>query len=258
MLLVTGRSAGALLRARARRAAGRERGARSIESLEWADWSDDSRSRDCVSNGIARRDRGQGLADRWDGGVPGRRLSTGPLSRAAVASPARAEADCRRDEAPRVRRPVSGAGTGLPDRGALKAKPARARRCDRGERAHGLLLVETLAHFGVDATIVGQIAGPRVVRYELQLAPGHEGLEGRALKDDLSYALATTEIRILAPIPGKQAVGVEVPNLSPSIVTLGDIFGRSPGLGEPACRCGSARTSPATPCGPTWRGCRTC
>ena len=71
-----------------------------------------------------------------------------------------------------------------------------------------------LAHFGVEATIVGQIAGPRVTRYELQLAPGTKVSKVAALKDDLSYALATTEIRILAPIPGKQAVGVEVPNLS--------------------------------------------
>ena len=52
-------------------------------------------------------------------------------------------------------------------------------------------------------------------------------------KDDLSYALATTEIRILAPIPGKQAVGVEVPNLSPKLVTLGDIFGDMPGQASP-------------------------
>ena len=55
----------------------------------------------------------------------------------------------------------------------------------------------------------------------------------RALKDDLSYALATTEIRILAPIPGKQAVGVEVPNLSPKLVTLGDIFGDLPATASP-------------------------
>ena len=53
------------------------------------------------------------------------------------------------------------------------------------------------------------------------------------LKDDLSYALATTEIRILAPIPGKQAVGVEVPNLSPKLVTLGDIFGELPATASP-------------------------
>jgi S-DNA-T family DNA segregation ATPase FtsK/SpoIIIE len=54
-----------------------------------------------------------------------------------------------------------------------------------------------------------------------------------SLKDDLSYALATTEIRILAPIPGKQAVGVEVPNLSPNVVTLGDIFDGLPTTASP-------------------------
>ena len=54
-----------------------------------------------------------------------------------------------------------------------------------------------------------------------------------ALKDDLSYALATTEIRILAPIPGKQAVGVEVPNLSPNLVTLGDVFDTLPATASP-------------------------
>ena len=70
------------------------------------------------------------------------------------------------------------------------------------------------ADFGVQAAVVGQISGPRVTRYELQLAPGTKMSKVSALKDDLSYALATTEIRILAPIPGKQAVGVEVPNLS--------------------------------------------
>jgi S-DNA-T family DNA segregation ATPase FtsK/SpoIIIE len=91
--------------------------------------------------------------------------------------------------------------------------------------------VQTLKHFGIEATICGQISGPRVTRYELQLAPGTKVAKVAALKDDLSYALATTEIRILAPIPGKQAVGVEVPNLSPSIVTLGDIYADLP---EPA------------------------
>src|SRR5207253_2704975 len=83
----------------------------------------------------------------------------------------------------------------------------------------GEALVQTLAHFGIDANLVGRIAGPRVTRYELQLAPGTKVSKVAALKDDLSYALATTEIRILAPIPGKQAVGVEVPHLSPPVVS---------------------------------------
>jgi S-DNA-T family DNA segregation ATPase FtsK/SpoIIIE len=94
-------------------------------------------------------------------------------------------------------------------------------------------LVTCLAQFGVDATVIGQIAGPRVTRYELQLAPGIKVGKVAQLKDDLSYALATTEIRILAPIPGKQAVGVEVPNLSPNLVTLGDIFDDLPQAASP-------------------------
>ena len=94
-------------------------------------------------------------------------------------------------------------------------------------------LVTCLAHFGVDATVVGQISGPRVTRYELQLAPGTKVGKVANLKDDLSYALATTEIRILAPIPGKQAVGVEVPNLSPNLVTLGDIYDDLPQTASP-------------------------
>ncbi|HEY3961795.1 MAG TPA: DNA translocase FtsK [Gaiellaceae bacterium] len=89
-------------------------------------------------------------------------------------------------------------------------------------------LVTCLANFGVEATVIGQIAGPRVTRYELQLAPGTKVGKVANLKDDLSYALATTELRILAPIPGKQAVGVEVPNLSPNLVTLGDIYDELP------------------------------
>jgi len=93
--------------------------------------------------------------------------------------------------------------------------------------------VQTLANFGIEARIVGQISGPRVTRYELQLAPGTKVSKVANLKDDLSYALATTEIRILAPIPGKQAVGVEVPNQTPNLVTLGDVFDELPATASP-------------------------
>jgi S-DNA-T family DNA segregation ATPase FtsK/SpoIIIE len=121
----------------------------------------------------------------------------------------------------------------LPDRSVLKTSaPASANGAQAGQRV-AESLVQTLAHFGIEATIVGQISGPRVTRYELQLAPGTKVSKVAALKDDLSYALATTEIRILAPIPGKQAVGVEVPNLSPRIVTLGDIFDELPATASP-------------------------
>ena len=121
----------------------------------------------------------------------------------------------------------------LPDRGILRQSPAASElSADVAERT-AAALVQTLAHFGIEATIVGQISGPRVTRYELQLAPGTKVSKVAALKDDLSYALATTEIRILAPIPGKQAVGVELPNLSPNLVTLGDIFDDLPATASP-------------------------
>ena len=86
--------------------------------------------------------------------------------------------------------------------------------------------METLGHFGIEAAVVGKETGPRVTRYELSLAPGTKVAKVTHLKDDLAYALASTEIRILAPIPGKQAVGVEVPNQSNRVVCLGDIFRR--------------------------------
>jgi S-DNA-T family DNA segregation ATPase FtsK/SpoIIIE len=121
----------------------------------------------------------------------------------------------------------------LPDRNVLRISPEK--NDVSGETAARVadLLVQTLSHFGIDATVTGQISGPRVTRYELQLAPGTKVSKVAALKDDLSYALATTEIRILAPIPGKQAVGVELPNLSPNLVTLGDIFDDLPATASP-------------------------
>ena len=66
----------------------------------------------------------------------------------------------------------------------------------------------------MQSQIVGTISGPHITRYELRLAPGTKVAKVAQLKDDLAYALAATDIRILAPIPGKQAVGVEVPNTS--------------------------------------------
>jgi len=121
----------------------------------------------------------------------------------------------------------------LPDRALLKrSKRGDGPSTDANQRV-AEALVTCLAHFGVEATVIGQIAGPRVTRYELKLAPGTKVAKVAQLKDDLSYALATTEIRILAPIPGKQAVGVEVPNLSPNLVTLGDIYDDLPATASP-------------------------
>ncbi len=103
------------------------------------------------------------------------------------------------------------------------AKPDTA-----GQEQVAATLVETLGHFGIQAKVIGRVAGPHITRYELRLAPGTKVSKVAQLKDDLAYALAATEIRILAPIPGKQAVGVEVPNARRRIVHLGDVFQEPP------------------------------
>jgi S-DNA-T family DNA segregation ATPase FtsK/SpoIIIE len=98
----------------------------------------------------------------------------------------------------------------------------------RDHEAIGRKLVETLGHFGVEAKIVGIVSGPHVSRFELRLAPGTKVKKVTELSNDLAYALASTDIRILAPIPGKQAVGVEVPNTRRRLVRLGDIYAGRP------------------------------
>jgi len=117
-------------------------------------------------------------------------------------------------------------------------RPPPAKALERGKadkgvdpRDHeivGRKLVEALGHFGVEAKIVGIVSGPHVSRYELRLAPGTKVKKVTELSNDLAYALASTDIRILAPIPGKQAVGVEVPNTRRRIVRLGDIYAGRP------------------------------
>jgi S-DNA-T family DNA segregation ATPase FtsK/SpoIIIE len=98
----------------------------------------------------------------------------------------------------------------------------------KDQEAVGRKLVETLGHFGVEAKIVGVVSGPHVSRFELRLAPGTKVKKVTELANDIAYALASTDIRILAPIPGKQAVGVEVPNRTRRMVRLGDIYAGRP------------------------------
>jgi S-DNA-T family DNA segregation ATPase FtsK/SpoIIIE len=106
------------------------------------------------------------------------------------------------------------------------AEQARPDTAGQAETARNL--VEALSHFGVDAKVIGTTAGPHITRYELRLAPGIKMSKIAQLKDDLAYALAAVDIRILAPIPGKTAVGVEVPNHRRKIVQLGDVFSQRP------------------------------
>jgi S-DNA-T family DNA segregation ATPase FtsK/SpoIIIE len=118
----------------------------------------------------------------------------------------------------------------LPDAAKLlmRSTSAQVRPDTAGQAQVAAGLLEALGHFGVRAKVIGTVTGPHITRYELQLAPGTKVAKVAQLKDDLAYALAATDIRILAPIPGKQAVGVEVPNAQRRIVRLGDVFQEPP------------------------------
>jgi S-DNA-T family DNA segregation ATPase FtsK/SpoIIIE len=118
----------------------------------------------------------------------------------------------------------------LPDALTLLSRSSseQTRPDTAGQERIATNLVEALGHFGVEAKVIGTVAGPHITRYELRLAPGTKVAKVAQLKDDLAYALAATDIRILAPIPGKQAVGVEVPNAHRRIVKLGDVFQQPP------------------------------
>ena len=118
----------------------------------------------------------------------------------------------------------------MPDASKLLTRSTgeQSRPDTAGQAQTAAALVEALGHFGVQAKVIGTVAGPHITRYELRLAPGIKVSKVAQLKDDLAYALAATDIRILAPIPGKQAVGVEVPNVHRRMVRLGDVFQQPP------------------------------
>jgi S-DNA-T family DNA segregation ATPase FtsK/SpoIIIE len=102
------------------------------------------------------------------------------------------------------------------------ARPIDARRLDETAR----ILENTLDQFEVDARVARYTRGPTVTRYEVELGPATKVARVIGLSHDIAYALASPDVRIIAPIPGKSAIGIEVPNRDRELVTLGDILGR--------------------------------
>jgi DNA segregation ATPase FtsK/SpoIIIE, S-DNA-T family len=142
-------------------------------------------------------------------------------------------------EAPEPRRARRAAPSGPamgPAVGNWQLPPLRLLKRSREQRQDerqldvaGGALVAALAAHGVDTRLVGRTVGPTVTRFELELGPGVKVARVTSLSRDIAYAMASPDVRILAPIPGRSAIGVEVPNHNRQLVSLGDVLGSPEG-----------------------------
>ena len=135
----------------------------------------------------------------------------------------------------------------LPPLDLLGQGRSMQRESERTIEAQTQALQETFDQFGIDATVARWSRGPTVTRFEIELGPGVQVKKVANMGDDIAYALAAPDVRIVAPIPGKSAIGVEVPTASATWSRSGTSSGRArPWTTPTRCTWRWARTSPGT------------